>query len=325
MRGVGKYTSGMIDVIGAPFDGCGARLGSRLGPAAVELAGLREGLDALGCAVNSWQTVEGGQCNEVNVLRGLDGCCLVVQEVKRLTAKSLGAGRLPLLVGGEHSVSMGGIAASLEHTEGDLAVLWVDAHADVNTPATSPSGHLHGMPLAAAMGLPSGVGGAADAEWRRLVKLASPPHALKPELCAWIGLREVDPGERRFLANHPTSLAITMYDIDRNGMVAAIQQFGDWLRRSGAHNLYLSFDVDVLDPILAPGTGTTVRGGLTYREAHLMAELLRQMLDASDELRLVGLDVVEVNPLEDTANSTAKIVVEWIASLFGKTILGASR
>jgi arginase len=244
-----------------------------------------------------------------------------VEDLRSATLTTLKAGRLPIALGGEHSIAIGGISAALAHTQGNLAVLWIDAHADINTPATSPSGSLHGMPLGALTSQCSGVDGLVDAQWLSLIHAATAEHCLESNRIAWLGLREVDPGEAAYITGSSGCLTLTMHDIDRRGLVASVDRFDEWMKATGVRNLWISFDVDVLDPILAPGTGTAVRGGLTYREGHLMAELLREKLD-DGPYKLVGLDVVEVNPLEDTANSTAKIVVEWVASLFGKTILG---
>jgi arginase len=211
---------------------------------------------------------------------------------------------------------MAGISAALERMPEDLAVLWIDAHADVNTPGTSQTGNVHGMPLAALWGLPSGTTGLANAQWERLL-LSIGRNALSPNRTCWYGLRDLDPAEQKRVS----ASAVTMHEIDRVGVEQSISRLIQWVEASGAKGLWVSFDVDVLDPILAPGTGTAVRGGLTYREGHLLAELLHEQLQAS-EVKMVGLDVVETNPLFDRNNETAKVAVEWIASLFGKTILG---
>lgn len=313
----------MVQIVGVPFDYCGRRAGSRLGPAAVRLAGLVEALHQEGVEsadlgdvpVGSESTAEGGLRNFAP-LRACAG------DLKTRVGSVLSQGELPLVIGGDHSVVGGGIAAALEAFGQDLALLWIDAHADVNTPGSSGSGNLHGMPLAALWGRPSGVTGVRDAEWGEWrATLCEVP--LRPELTAWFGLRDVDPAERRLLRELPVGLPITMHDVDAHGVGFEVGRIDAWLRESGAKRLWISFDCDVLDPILAPGTGTAVRGGLSYREAHLFAELLYVQLNRSDcPYRLAGLDLVEVNPLNDTQNETAKMTVEWVASLFGKTILG---
>lgn len=314
----------MVDILAAPFDGGGARLGSRLGPMALQLAGLVPALTARGLEVRAWKSLDNPDpATKAEGLRAFGGCLTAVEQLKAATAETLERGDFPLVLGGEHSIAMGCIAAALEATQGDLAVLWIDAHADANVPGGSPTGSLHGMPIGALAARPSGTTGLVDLQWQRLIGACAQRNPLRQDRIAWLGLRDCDPAECDHITSSKQSLALTMHDIDRHGLVQAVERFDAWMRLNGAAKLWISFDVDVLDPILAPGTGTAVRGGLTYREGHLLAELLREKLDA-DGYDLVGLDVVEVNPTEDHANSTAKIVVEWIASLFGKTILGGS-
>jgi len=309
----------VIDVIGAPFDLCGKRLGSRLGPAAVRLAGLVEALEALKFRVTDCGDVEPPEVGAECGLRNFQPLIKCIHLLRERVLESLRGGRIPVVIGGEHSLAMGGVSAALQHFEGDLGLLWIDAHADINTPGSSSTGNLHGMPVAALAGLPSDAVGKTDDEWRGLLQALGPTYRLDLEATVWYGLRDVDGAERGRLAGCP----ITMHDIDRHGVEAMVSRIDDWLRRCGVRQLWISFDVDALDPILAPGTGTGVRGGLTYREAHLTAELIREALDTrSCPYQLAGVDLVETNPLFDTQNQTAKMSVEWIASLFGKTILG---
>ena len=313
----------MIEIIGAPFDLGGAMMGSRLGPEALRLAGLRPELEALGLAVEDGGDVPvRAEARAGEGIRGMASALDCVRQLQTWCAASLKAGKVPLVLGGEHTIAAGGISAALQVYGGDLAVLWVDAHADVNTPKTSPSGHVHGMPLAALAGLASGVKGKAEADWKSFLDVLG-PNRLRPDRVAWLGLRDVDPGERDLLASWPKCFVSTMHDVDRHGAVFEIERFHEWMSGTGCSRLWISFDVDALDPFLAPGSGTTVRGGLTYREAHLCAEMLREQLDAAGAgYRLAGVDLVETNPLWDERNRTARVTVEWIASLFGKTILG---
>jgi len=233
-------------------------------------------------------------------------------------AEGLVQGRTPVVLGGDHSLAMASVSAAVQHFGDSLAVLWIDAHADLNTPDCSPSGNLHGMPLAALMG--ERYSGNGEAQWDRLLDFLGPKR-LKPDNTAWFGLRDVDTGERRRLKKFPNSLPITMHDVDRYTVVGELERFQRWIGDRKATHLWISFDVDALDPILTPGTGTAVRGGLTYREGHLVAEILSEQL-AKDGFQLAGVDLVETNPLCDNNNETAKVAVEWLASLFGKTILG---
>lgn len=313
----------MIDLLGAPLDHCGKRRGTRLGPAALRLAGLTDVLRAQGVDVSDLGDLPvGPEATLRGGLRNFEPAHVFLAELKARVTASLAGGRRPLVVGGDHALAMGSVAGAFEHFGDALAVLWIDAHADLNTPGSSPSGNLHGMPLSLLAGQPSGTEGLADEQWRRLKQTLAPQGSLRPDRLAWLGLREVDEGERAILRSWPGAFTATMQDIDRGGLVATMTRLDLWLRETGAKALWVSFDVDSLDPVLAPGTGTAVRGGLTYRESHLCAELLREQLDRSDAgYQLAGLDLVETNPLFDTNNQTATTAVEWIASLFGKTIL----
>lgn len=294
-----------------------------MGPPALRLAGLVPVLQSLGLEVTDQGDMPTGveSCNDG--LRNFEALFAYLRELKARTAAALSRDAIPLVLGGGHELGIGYVSAGLEKYGSDLALLWIDAHSDVNTPRTSPSGNLHGMPIAALQGLPSGVFDEVNQQWQMFLDEIVPPTRLLPENCAWYGLRDVDPGERDLIRRTPGDLAITMQDVDRKGVVETMQEFNRWIKNLGVKNLWISFDVDVLDPILAPGTGTAVRGGLSYREGHLLAELLREFLDAPDcTFNLVGLDVVEVNPLIDWHNQTAKMAVEWVGSLFGKSILG---
>jgi len=313
----------VIEIVGAPFDLCGQRRGSSLGPGALRIAEIEETLAALGLTIldrgdTSIQSPSKAQAG----LRNFEPLQVQLAELKAKLGRVHKAGNVPLMLGGEHTLSIASVAASLDHFDGDLAVLWIDAHADLNIPENSPSGNMHGMPLAALCGFESGTNGFAHDQWEQLVEFVG-DHRLQMERVGWIGLREVDQGERRALRDREPGFVNTMYDFDLRGIPAEIERMDAWLRASGVKHLHVSFDVDVMDPILAPGTGTAVRGGLTYREAQLCAELLRERLTAKDcPYKLASLDVVETNPIPDNHNETAVMAVEWVASLFGKTILG---
>jgi arginase len=312
-----------MQVIGVPFDECGKRSGSRLGPEAVRLAGLHETMESIGIPIPFDKDI----CIESseNLLDGLKNfvpALSCVRSLKETVVASLKTGDTPLVIGGDHFTVVGSIAGALEVYGSDLAVIWIDAHADLNTPGSSPSGNLHGMPFAALLGAESGVTGLQDTQWRTLVCDLIKVH-LRPDHSAWFGLRELDAGEQGRLRTLPGRFVSTMHDIDRRGILTCLEEFDTWLRATGVKHLWISFDVDVLDPLLAPGTGTAVRGGLSYREMHVFGEVLHEMLsDPACPYKLVGLDLVEINPLTDTNNVTALTAVEWIASLFGKRILG---
>lgn len=308
------------------MDYCGARQGSRLGPGAARLAGLQKSLEALGLSVNDQGDVPlAPEKTAPEGLRNFEPAIAAYADLKARVSKAAKVGT-PLVLGGDHSNAIGSVSGAMEAFGGELAVLWVDAHADVNTPATSPSGNLHGMPMAALLGMPSGLHGLKDLQWQDILDVVVPKTRLRPDRSAWFGLRDVDGGEREHYLKLKGEYTATMYDIDRHGIVTCLERFDAWMRNGGASKLWISFDVDSLDPILAPGTGTAVRGGLTYREMHQMGEFLNELLETPGcSYSLAGLDVVEINPLFDTNNETARTAVEWIGSLFGKTILGRPR
>lgn len=309
-----------MELIGVPFDLCGHTMGSRLGPAAVRLAGLAESMGQIGETVADPGDVKvslrnGGSTSGIS---HFSAAFATYKNVAARVRESLDKGRTPLVIGGDHSISIASVSAALNKYRGDLGLFWIDAHADLNTPDTSPSGNLHGMSVAALLGEPTAAKGETRAQWDRLCRMSETP--LNPAHAGWLGLRDVDWGEAKRI-RELAGYASTMNQIDRQGIVAEMERWHRWMIETKVKYLWLSFDVDVLDPILAPGTGTAVRGGLTYREMHLMAEMLCEFL-AEKNYQLVGLDVVETNPLNDTNNATAKVAVEFIGSLFGKTILG---
>ena len=232
--------------------------------------------------------------------------CIIpmARRVSGAVATSMQAGRFPLVLGGDHSLSAGSIRGAAKHKK--LGVIWVDAHADFNTAETTPSGNIHGMPLAALCGLGD----------RRLVCLweDETTPVLDPRRVAVIGARDLDPGEKRNLREADVMVQ-SMEQIDRIGMVAALEKAIDRVSRD-VDGIYLSLDMDALDPRHAPGVGTPVPGGLTYREAHLACEVV------AETGRLVGMDLVEVNPILDVQNQTAILAVEFIRSALGSRIWG---
>jgi len=310
-----------MELIGVPFDLCGRQLGSRLGPGAVRIAGLQESMRAIREDVIDFDDIDipASMPTEPGPgIRHFDAAYAVYQKLFARVTSALDAQRTPLVIGGDHSISIGSVSAALARYGSDLGLFWIDAHADLNTPDTSPSGNLHGMSVGALLSEPATVDPLRSSQWDKLCALSQTP--LNPKHAGWLGLRDVDPGEAHRIKTKAGYWS-TMNDIDRQGLVQQMDNWHDWMVREGIKHLWVSFDVDVLDPNLAPGTGTAVRGGLTYREMHLLAEMLYEFL-GKGAYELVGLDIVETNPLNDTNNATAKVAVEFISSLFGKTILG---
>lgn len=327
---------GMITLLGCAFEGGGRVRGSRLGPAALRLAGIEKSLLDLNLAVRDAGDIAPGETHwpEDVGLNSFSRAIAYYRELKSSVADEIKAKRCPIVLGGDHSISIGSISGALECAGENLAVLWIDAHADTNTVKTSPSGFLHGMPLGFLTGGGDPKSGYVGAYWStvkpqvigrqvdEILKLSSNCPLAWNHL-AWIALRDVDPGERDLINDHPECFASTMQDVDRFGIPKIVDDFDRWMNENGATELWISLDVDAFDPVLAPGTGTAVRGGLSYREGHLLAELLSEKLnDAECRYRLSGVDIVETNPIRDQRNETASIAVEWLSSLFGKTILG---
>lgn len=293
-----------VHVLGVPMDLGAGRRGVDMGPSALRLARLERTLASLGAVVTDLGNVEVAVAETYG--RAGAGDPLYADAIAgacRAAAAALGArpeGAFAIALGGDHSVSMGTVPGAAAGRE--LGVLWVDAHADINTPDTSPSGNVHGMPVAHLLGM-------GDPRFTGLWGGRAP---LTPRDVVYIGLRSVDPPEREAIASLGVA-AYTMSDVDRRGIAAVVKEALE--RLSHHERLHVSFDADVLDPAIAPGVGTPEPGGLTYREAHLLMELL------AESGRVVSLDLVEVNPILDVANRTAATLVELTASLLGKRIL----
>jgi arginase len=295
-----------IAIIGAALDLGAGRRGVDMGPSAIRYAGLEERLTSLGRDCADWGNVETAVAEatasgdpRARFLSEIRSTC---ERIARRVGDAVGEGRLPIVLGGDHSIALGTLGGLAAAAGGPGAVLWIDAHGDLNTPQTTPSGNVHGMPLAAALDH-GGAGFQSDA-W--------PLPALDAARTTLIGVRSLDDGERALLGE--LDLAVhTMSEIDRRGIEPLV---ADALRRaSGAAFVHVSLDMDALDPEVAPGVGTAVRGGLSYREAHLAMELVA-------ESGLLGsFEIVEVNPILDRENATAALAVELAASAFGARIL----
>ncbi len=299
-----------IAIVGAPLDLGQDRRGVDMGPSALRVANLNRRVAALG-----YQVVDLGnapvvqpESQEQGDLRAryVPQIRATCERLGEMVARALELGQTPLVVGGDHSVAIGtvgGVSSFFRSRNGKIGLVWVDAHADMNTPETSPSGNVHGMPLACIAGLGP----------PELASLFGYAPKVDPANIAIVGLRDVDLPEKPHVRGSGVT-AFTMRDIDERGMKAVMQ---DAIRIAsrGAAGFHLSLDMDFIDPQWAPGVGTPVRGGGTYRETHLAMELI------CDSGRMVSMEVVEVNPVIDEVNRTADLAVELVLSALGKRIL----
>jgi arginase len=292
-----------ISIIGVPMDLGQSRRGVDMGPSALRYAGLDDRLRRLGHEIIDKGNINIPVRDTLPPEGGLAFLPAVVQAGEAMYQAgqaAIQAGHLPLFIGGDHSIAVGTLGG-VTHT-GPAGLIWIDAHGDFNTPESSPSGNLHGMPLAALLGL-----GTAE-----LANLGRPGPKLQPTEVVLIGVRDLDQQEKVLLKDSQVKI-YTMREIDERGIAAVA---GEALERlSHLPRLHISLDMDSLDPREAPGVGTPVPGGLTYREAHLLMEII------ADCACVGSIDVVEINPILDERNQTAKIAVELIASLLGQTIL----
>ena len=302
-----------VALIGAPTDLGASMRGASLGPDALRVAHLGEALTRLGHTVHDRGNLHGPPNPEALAVAGhrhLNECVAWNQAVFHAVAQALHRGELPITLGGDHSLAIGAVAAHCREQGKRLRVLWLDAHADFNTSDITPSGNVHGMPVAVLCGHGA-------AELRRVAGGWGPgvhdgPPALSPDAFRLVGVRSVDPLERQFV--HTQGLDVfDMRFIDEYGMRDTMQQA--LLGVDADTHLHVSFDVDFLDPDIAPGVGTPVRGGPTYREAQLCMEML------ADTGCVGSVDVVELNPARDIQNRSAECVVEMLESLFGKSTL----
>ncbi len=300
-----------VAIIGAPLDLGQGRRGVDMGPSAVRVAGLGTRLRALGYSVVDLGNIAVAQAeslpdNGPREARFLAEIAVSCDRLGRLVSESLKQGRVPLVLGGDHSIAAGttaGVSEFFRQSGQKIGLLWIDAHADMNTPESSPSGNVHGMPLACCIGY------GPDA----LVKLLGFAPKVDPANVALIGIRDVDEVERGTVKGTGVR-AFTMRDIDERGMRTVIDE-AVAIACHGTAGFHLSLDMDFVDPQYAPGVGTPVRGGATYREAHLAMELI------CDSGRMLSMEVVEVNPVIDEVNRTAELAVELILSALGKKIL----
>lgn len=296
-----------MSVIGVPMDFGQNRRGVDMGPSAMRYAGAIQRLEALGHEVKDEgdisidQTAAGQDTN--TKLRNLPEVIETSTKLADKVSEVLSNKRFPLVLGGDHSIAIGTLAGLAKNYE-NLGVIWYDAHADMNTEETSPSGNIHGMPLAVSMGLGND----------KLVNIHGYAPKVKPENIVIIGARSVDPGERDLIKEKGVKV-FTMHEIDKLGMTEVMNQAMWYLRDREVDGVHLSLDLDGLDPLYTPGVGTPVPGGISYRESHLAMEML-----ASSNL-ITSAEFVEVNPILDEKNKTADVAVALMGSLFGESLV----
>lgn len=292
-----------VGIVGVPMDLGAGRRGVDMGPSAIRYAGLQYDLEALGMRVfdNHNLSVPGPENGDMGDPRAkfeqqIEATCL---ELEGCVADMVRHERFPLVLGGDHSMAMGTVAGLLDVRE-DVGVLWIDAHGDINTPETTPSGNVHGMPVAAMLGRTS-----------IAPRLRFTSRHIRPERMVLFATRTLDPGERSIIRELGVRM-FTMTEIDQMGMVAAVR--AAIKRVAGPGGIHVSLDMDAVDPLEAPGVGTPWPGGLTYREAHLAMELL------AATGQVTSMEVAEVNPIHDHENRTGRLAEELILSALGRTI-----
>ncbi|MEN3148755.1 arginase [Neorhizobium sp. IRAMC:178] len=301
-------TSKDITLIGVPLEEGSGRGGCAMGPAAFRLAGIVKALEGLGFRVvdnGDLRPEPAADLPERNDAKNLPVVAAFTRALETRTYEMAKAGTIPVIMGGDHALSMGsvpGMARYASELGRPLFVLWLDAHTDFNTPETSPSGNIHGMPVAFFTG---------QAEFAPILDSARP--TVDPKNVFQIGIRSVDEIERKLIADHGVNV-FDMRAIDEHGIAAIMRQVIEAVNAANGL-LHVSLDVDFLDPDIAPGVGTTVPGGATFREAHLIMEMLH------DTGLVASLDLVELNPFLDDRGKSARIMVELAASLFGRRVL----
>ena len=301
---------GRVRIVGVPMDLGAGRRGVDMGPSAIRIAGVQRALEAL-----RWSVVDDG---DVGVpapesrdpgeptAKYLDPIYHVCNRLRIRVARALAAGDIPLVLGGDHSVAIGTVSGISEHYRGrgqKIGLIWVDAHADMNTPQSSPSGNIHGMPLATLLGIGA----------EPLVQLGGFAPKVDREHVCLIGIRNLDDSEKEIVRRSGIH-AYTMRDIDERGMSAVIDE-AIRLASEGTAGFHVSFDLDGMDPKDVPGVGTAVKGGISWREANLLMEKV------ADSGRLIGLEITELNPVLDHGNQSGQVAVDVISSAFGKAIL----
>ncbi|MGG1572622.1 arginase [Fictibacillus sp. NRS-1165] len=296
-----------ITIIGVPMDLGQTRRGVDMGPSAIRYAGIVERLENIDYSVKDFgdiQIARPGTIEETieTNLKNLEEVATASEKLAETVSNVISENRFPLVLGGDHSIAIGSLAGIAQHYN-NLGVIWYDAHGDLNTADTSPSGNIHGMPLAASLGIGheslTGIGGYAD--------------KVKPENIVIIGARSLDEGEKELIKDRGIKV-YTMHEIDRIGMTKVMEETIEYLSKK-TDGVHLSLDLDGLDPSDAPGVGTPVLGGISYRESHLAMEML------AESQIITSAEFVEVNPILDERNKTATVAVALMGSLFGEKLL----
>ena len=299
-----------IDLLGVPMDLGGSRRGTDMGPSAIRIAGLEEKLEQLGydvrdggdIHVESRETTRQGEA-KAKFSPEIARCC---EQLRKKVQASVAKGHRPIVLGGDHSIAIGtvaGVAGHFRAKGASIGLIWVDAHGDMNSPDTSPTGNVHGMPLGVLLGYGP----------PELVKLGGFAPKVKPEHTVLIGIRDLDVGEKE-LIKKSGALVFTMKEVDQFGMSEVARRALERVTY-GTAGFHLSVDLDGVDPMVAPGVATAVNGGLNFRETHLLMELV------ADSKQMLSMEVVELNPVLDTRNRTAEFAVGLMLSAFGRRIL----
>lgn len=298
-----------ISIIGVPMDLGQTRRGVDMGPSAIRYAGIVERLEKLNYTIHDLGNIEVPRPEKQpskdlkqNKLRNLEEVVVTNEKLAKIVDEQITLGRFPLVLGGDHSIAIGTIAGVSNHYK-DLGLIWYDAHGDINTDETTPSGNIHGMPLAASLGFGH----------ERLISVLKNKPKVKPENIVLIGIRDLDDGEKEILKRLNIKV-YTMHEIDRLGMPRVMEETIQYLKDK-TDGVHLSFDLDGIDPSEAPGVGTPVIGGVTYRESHLALEML------SEAKMITSAEFVEVNPMLDERNKTADLTVALTGSLFGEKLI----
>lgn len=295
-----------ISIIGVAIDLGAGTPGVSLGPSAIRYAGVTDKLTQIGYNVKDEGDILANKTisplTDGIKLRYLDEVARVNTELCNKVSNIMSEGRFPLVLGGDHSIAIGTIAGVLQHKK-NLGVIWFDAHGDINTEETSPTGNIHGMPVAVSLGFGH----------ERLTSIGGKDNKLQPEKIVFIGCRDLDQGERKVLREKGITV-FTMHEVDRYGMTEVIERALK-IAGDGTDGIHVSFDLDSMDPLYVEGTGTRVPGGLTYRESHLALEMI-----ALSE-KLVSAEFVEVNPIIDVKNQTANTAVALMGSLLGEWLI----